>query len=280
MISAPEETPRKRRWRNLSVFFGSSALLHLTILPLLIALLGLRIFAPTFQPEIYHVSSSAIRLEHRARPMPHAAPQPRPLPQVRHVTEPREVVRQPQPQPKQPQPTAAPVRIAYRRPIVTPPHITAHQQIDPKALAAQQRMYAATIAAAQAANNPLSISRAERAPSATNRVNYNFVGSEAPARRGDGILYPVKRWVQGKFVFYFLRYTVHYASGDYEAGDVPWPVHYAFNDDPFAQGLSEHIPLPGPAPDFVASADTVMKPLIAHCYRLREQYCEIMPSPQ
>jgi len=278
MISASETTPRKRRWRNLSVFLGSSTLLHLTLLPLLITLLGLRIFAPTFQPEIYHVTSSAIRLERRDRPMPHAVPERRALPQIRHVTEPHEVVRQPQP--KQPQPTAAQVQIAYRRPVVTPPRITAHQQIDPKALAAQQRMYAATIAAAQAANNPLSIAKAERAPTASTRANYNFAGSEAASRHGDGILYPVKRWIQGRFVFYYLRYTVHYPSGDYEAGDVPWPVHYTFGDDPFAQGMSEHIPLPGPAPNFVASADTVMKPLIAHCYRLRQEYCDIMPSPQ
>ena len=278
MISAPETTPRKRRWRSLSVFLGSSTLLHLTLLPLLITLLGLRIFAPEFQPEIYHVTSSAIRLEHRDRPMPHAVPQRRSLPQIRHVTEPTEVVRQPQP--KQPQPTAAPVRIAYRRPVVTPPRISAHQLIDPKSLAAQQRMYAATIASAQAANNPLSISKTEHAPTAVTRVNYNFAGSEAASRHGDGILYPVKRWVQGRFVFYYLRYTVHYPSGDYEAGDVPWPVHYTFGDDPFAQGMSEHIPLPGPAPNFVVSADTIMKPLIAHCYRLRQEYCDIMPSPQ
>jgi len=285
MISAAETTPRKRRWRNLSVFLGSSTLLHLTLLPLLIALLGLRLFAPSFQPEVYHVSSSAIRLEHRDRPMPHAIPQRRAMPQLRHVIEPREVARELQPkeaQPKEAQPTPPPVRVAYRAPVhVTPTRIAPHQQIDPKTLAQQERMYAATIAAAQAANNPLSISKTERSPTAISRVNYNVVGSEAPSRRGDGIiLYPVKRWVQGRLVFYFLRYTVHYPSGDYEAGDVPWPVHYTVGADPFAQGLSEHIPLPGPAPDFVASADTLMKPLIAHCYRLREQYCEIMPSPQ
>ncbi len=212
------------------------------------------------------------------RPMPHAIPRPRPLPHVHPIVQPREIVHKAVPKAE---PTSVPVQIAYQPRIrVTPVQRLPHQQIDPKTLAAQERTYAATIAAAQAASNPLSISKSERSATTLSRVNYNFAGSEAPAQRGDGILYPVKRWTDGRFVYYYLRYTVHYASGDYEAGDVPWPVHYTMSDDPFAEGISEHIPLPGPAPNFVASNDTVMKPLIAHCYRLREQYCEIMPSPQ
>jgi len=279
MISARNQTARKRRWRNAGLFLSGSTLLHLTILPLLITLFGLKLFLPSFQPEVYHVSSSAIRIERLVRPMPHAVPRRRSAPLVHHLTEPRPIAHEAVPQ--KPRPTPVPVPVAYHAPIhVAPAKVEQHQQIDPKALAAQERQYAATIAAAQAANNPLSISKSERSPTTSSRANYNFAGSEAASRRGDGILYPVKRWIEGRFVYYYLRYTVHYPSGDYEAGEVPWPVHYSVGDDPFAQGFSEHIPLPGPAPDFVASADTVMKPLIAHCYRLREEYCDIMPAPQ
>ena len=282
MISASQTTPRKRRWRDFLVFLSSSTLLHLTLLPLLIALLGLQVFLPKFEPEIYHVSSSAIRIDRIVRPMTHAIPQPQVRSQMRPLMKPHAILQQAQPKPPQSQPLREPVRIAHHAlPHVAPPRVVQHELIDPKALAAQQRMYAATIAAAQAANNPLSISKIERSPTAGTRVHYNFAGSQAASRHGDGILYPVKRWTQGRIVYYLLRYTVRYPSGDYEAGEVPWPVHYMIGADPFAQGdEGEHIPLPGPAPDFIAAADTEMKPLIAHCYRLREQYCDIMPSPQ
>ncbi|MBV9277098.1 MAG: hypothetical protein JOZ97_02575 [Candidatus Eremiobacteraeota bacterium] len=282
MISVREPAPRRRRWQKLVVFLSSSTLLHLTLLPLLITLLGLRIFLPKFEPEIYHVSSSAIRIERVVRPMTHATPQRHSEPHIVHNKKPRVVSHSLAVSKTRPQVTRPPIPIVAPAPArISPRRVAQHQLIDPKSLEAQQRMYAATIAAAQAANNPLSISKVERAPTATTRVNYNFAGSQAASRHGDGILYPVKRWTQGRVVYYLLRYTVHYASGDYEAGDVPWPVHYTIGADPFAQGSEgERIPLPGPSPDFVASADTMMKPLIAHCYRLRQQYCDIMPSPE
>jgi len=282
MISAPARTPRKRGWRAFFVFLSGSTLLHLTLLPLLIALLGVRIFLPKFEPEIYHVTSSAIRIERIARPLTHSVPNTQMRPRLRPIVSPPDAAEKLTARQPRSVPPSQPVRVAYRAlaPIASH-HVAQHQLIDPKALAAQERMYAATIAAAQAANNPLSISKLERSPSSTMRASYNFAGAEAASRHGDGILYPTKRWTQGHFIYYLLRYTVHYPSGDYETGEVPWPVHYTADADPFAQGdAGEHIPLPGPAPDFVASTDTVMKPLIAHCYRLREQYCDIMPSPQ
>jgi hypothetical protein len=256
---------------------GGSTLLHFILLPLLVALLGIHALLPTLQAETYHVTSSAIRIERKTRPLPRAIPHEMPHP--RTVAKHLQIA--PQPRPQQP-PAAQPrARIAYNPPVhsITAP-VLPRAQIDAKTLAAQEKTYAATIAAARAESNPLSISKAEQSPVTTSRANYNLAGSQAQTRRGDGILYPVKRWMEGSFVYYYLRYTVRYPSGDFEAGEVPWPVRYPAGQDPFAQGESEHIPLPGPAPNFVASADTEMKPLISHCYRLREQYCDIMPSPQ
>jgi len=256
---------------------GGSTLLHFILLPVLLALLGLRALAPTLRPEVYHVSSTSIRMEHHTRPMPRAIPQPHVMPQLRKVIAPSEMMRTV----PQPRPTLPPVPIAYRPPVrsSTIPPVT-RAQIDPKTIASQERAYAATIAAARAASNPLSISKSEQPPTSITRANYNFVGSQARSQHGDGVLYPVKRWTEGELVYYYLRYTVHYPSGDDEAGEVPWPVRYAIWQDPFAHADSQRIPLPGPASNYVASADTTMKPLIAHCYRLREPYCDIMPSPQ
>jgi len=252
-------------------------MLHFILLPLLIAAFGFRALQPAQQLDTYKVTSSAVRLEHRIRPMPRSVP--REVPQPRIVAKPPNPVQQPQPRRSRSIPP--PVRVAYipRLHSIAVP-VMKSGQTEAKALAVQEKMYAATIAAARAANNPLSLSKAEQSPVTITHNNYNFVGSQAQTRHGDGILYPVKRWIEGNFVYYYLRYTVRYPSGDLEAGEVPWPIRYLTDQDPFARGEGERMPLPGPMGTFTAAPGTAMEPLVAHCYRLRAQFCDIMASPQ
>ncbi|MBV8364528.1 MAG: hypothetical protein JO193_08185, partial [Candidatus Eremiobacteraeota bacterium] len=144
MISgAREPAARKRRWRNFAFFLSGSTLLHLTLLPLLIALLGVPIFLPKFEPEIYHVASSAIRIERIARPLTHSVSKGQVRPQLRPIVRRRDVAEKLTARQPQAVPPSQPVRVAYRAqaPIASH-HVAQHQLIDPKALAAQERMYA------------------------------------------------------------------------------------------------------------------------------------------
>jgi hypothetical protein len=43
-----------------------------------------------------------------------------------------------------------------------------------------------------------------------------------------------------------------YGDGHVEEADVPWPVHYPFNDDPFARG-DRRVAIQNPPKDFVPS---------------------------
>ncbi len=84
----------------------------------------------------------------------------------------------------------------------------------------------------------------------------------------------MRRWTDGDVVYYYVRYSVTYPDGTFETGVVPWPIHFPLNNDPFARGVHS-MPLPGPAPDYVASADTAMHALVKNCYDHRYDYCPI-----
>lgn len=74
----------------------------------------------------------------------------------------------------------------------------------------------------------------------------------APGRlvRGEGILRPLRSWRHDGYVYYYVAYEMTYSDGTYESGDVPWPIRYLPDDDPFTK--PPHVtPLPPPLPDYV-----------------------------
>lgn len=78
--------------------------------------------------------------------------------------------------------------------------------------------------------------------------------SFADLRRGEGRYVPVKAWHAKGLNYYYVSYAFRYADGTFERGSVPWPVHFASRDDPFAHpelARSPHMSLPGPPPGYM-----------------------------
>ena len=245
-----------------------SAAFHLVVVSGLVALLA-RTVLPVLAhrpPEEIVAISSAIRIEHRARPVPahNPIPRPRAAPLMPRKPAPPE----PKPVPK-PLPKAAArhlreiAKIAYNAPAIN------QQQLQ-----AQTQSFEKTIAQAKAANDPVAgAATSSLSPEAPKRYAMNVNGSfGTPAP--EGVLYPTKRWTQGAYVYYYVRYLAEYADGTTESGIVPWPIRFPASNDPFAHDR-HRMPLPGPMQDYVAAADVQMQPLVKNCYDHRYDYCPI-----
>jgi hypothetical protein len=81
----------------------------------------------------------------------------------------------------------------------------------------------------------------------------HFAGIHEGMNPGDGIIRPVKHWrgADGQN-YYYVHYEYMYGDGRVEEADVPWPVHYPPNDDPFVRG-DKRIPIQDPPPGFQPS---------------------------
>lgn len=245
-----------------------SALFHLACISAALFFAVRALLPDTFRkqpPELVTISS-AVRIEHRARPVPAHAPARRlvPVPRVVHVAA---------------APRRLPVIHRTPPPLRTPRHIALAYERTPvtesERLQADNRTFERTIAQARAANDPVAgaVERTTVTPQAPKRYTLNVNGSlDRP--RPEGILYPLKRWVDDGWVYYYVRYDAEYADGSTESGDVPWPIRFPEGEDPFARGRNR-MPLPGPMSDYVASADVTMSPLVRNCYDHRYMYCPI-----
>ncbi len=273
---------RSRRGRAMFWYVALSMAFHFIFVSLLVAL-AVHSLLPTLTqkpPQEIVAVSSAIRLEKRARPVPAR----RPVAQPRTVA----VVRQPQrPVPKQTQSDKPVVRkqpvqrrelskiaktatIAYAK---TPAQAKT-PTVNPAQLQAQTQAFQQTIAQAKAANDPVAGAAGNNVTPASNkRYTLNIEGNFGKPQP-EGVLYPLKRWTQDGYVYYYVRYLAEYADGATESGIVPWPVRFPENADPFANGR-HRMPLPGPMQDYVASSGGSMTPLIKNCYDHRYSYCPI-----
>ena len=256
-----------------------SAAFHLVVVSGLIALLA-RTVLPVLAhrpPEEIVAISSAVRIEHRARPVPAHNPIPRPRAVQAVPREPAppapKPVSKPAPKPL-PKAEKAPEHIATRRPREIAKIAYNAPAINQQQLQAQTQSFQQTIAQARAANDPVAgAATSNVTPEAPKRYAMNVNGSfGTPAP--EGVLYPLKRWVQGEYVYYYVRYLAEYADGTTEAGVVPWPIRFPASNDPFAHDR-HRMPLPGPMPDYVASSGAQMQPLVKNCYDHRYDYCPI-----
>lgn len=251
---------RARRARPLFWFTLASAVLHVVVLSLVATYLLRAIFPVQQKPQIVTVAiSSATRIEHRAVPQPVKQPVP--------AREQPKTVAQQEPQaPARPEPVRHP---AQRRELSRPqrPDLAAQ-------LAADNRAYERTVAQLKAQDNPLAGDAIpSAAPAAPKRYTLNLSGKFGQPHP-EGVLYPLKRWTDGAYVYYYVRYTAEYADGSTEEGEVPWPIRFPLHADPFARGIHE-MPLPGPPEGYLAPDGIAMTPLVQNCYDHRYRYCPI-----
>jgi hypothetical protein len=263
---------RIRRTRQPRAFFWYtllSILLHVVFVSLVAGAI-LRAYVSVKQPQQEPVMvsiSSAMRIEPRARPVPANHPMERPQPQ------PKPVPQQQQPQPQQqqrPRPELSkPARVAYVQPKEQTQRTLTAAQID-----AQTRAFSRTIAQARAASDPVAgAANSNLAPAAPKRYRLNIQGDYGPAQP-EGVLTPLRRWIDGPYVYYYVRYDVEYADGTTETGNVPWPIRFPVDEDPFARGI-RRMPLPGPLPGYVLPAGVALDPLAKNCYDHHYYQCPI-----
>lgn len=241
-----------------------SAFLHLASICLVAAYLIPRLLPvqPKERPPIFVSISSATRIEHKT--VPHAAKSPEKKPPAQKT-----VVAQvaPQPAPPEPKPQQEQQRreLAVERPQA--PTLASR-------LAADNKAFAQTAARLSSEDDPMTgAAQPTSAPAAPKQYTLDLEG-RAGHPEPEGVLYPLKRWVEGEYVYYYVRYLARYADGSTETGSVPWPIRFPKDADPFAHGIHE-MPLPGPPGDFVLADGAVLEPLVKNCYDHRYSYCPI-----
>jgi hypothetical protein len=260
---------RTKRPRPLFWFTLLSAALHVLVLSLIV-----RYLLPTVLPQIERqpilvALSTSLRIEKRARPQPARQPaqrapqEPKPQQPLRHRAMVAESAasedahtdrRSHQPQARVAKPAEGDqVAMQLRR--------------DSQALA----QTAARLSSEDSPQAGLATSTAP--PAAPKRYTLDFSGSDGKAQP-EGVLYPMKRWTDGSYAYYYVRYLVYYNDGTTETGSVPWPIRFLIADDPFIRGI-HHMPLPGPPTDYVLPSDASVTPLVRHCYDHRYSYCPI-----
>ncbi len=245
-----------------------SIVFHFTIVPLLVWLLRAGHFVPPAPKELVYVrTSSALRISHVSHPRP---PKPRVQPQPA-LAQHQVAVQRAQGHMSRPrtQPRREIARIDPRALRIAPPKVTySRPTLD---TAQQQQQFEKTIARLREQSDPvIGAARPVKPATTIKRYAFDFSGSLGTAPRGEGILTPEESWHDGGYDYYYVRYWVQYPDGTTETGHVPWPLRYRPSQDPFRLGI-EHFPLPVPLPDFSLPAGTVLHPLVAYCFKHREE---------
>jgi hypothetical protein len=251
---------RLRRYRLLLWCLVLSLFVHFVIVPLLVAMLGMR--RPLAQPkEVTYQVSSSLRLSHAAKPQPPTRRQIPTPPRARPVQREQQAIHR---QIARQRPERREIAKIEPRGQISLPHLS--PSID---IAQQERQFERTIAQLRRASDPIvSAARPLATPAAPKHYAFDFSGSVGTAPQAEGILYPLKSWHDGPYTYYYVRYWVQYADGSTETGLVPWPLRYLPESDPFRLHW-EHFPLPAPLPDYALPPDTNLHPLVAFCYEHR-----------
>jgi hypothetical protein len=289
MITTAEE-PRNGS-RVIRIAIGGSVLVH-AVFVVLVLLAGSQLghllaritpqTVPTRPPqdEIITISSAA-RIAPKANPVRPAPPQrvvqsrppPRPPQRVavqsQTITQPtyqpppglkHELSRQDLHAPRQPSKSATaspqPRQIAYRPPAPNSLPQRKSPQLTREQIARMDQEFAKTIAQTRSLVNPLRVNPDPAA--APKRYRIQLAGVLGHLHHGQGIYYPIKGWRSGGFDYYYVAYEFTYPDGTLETGNVPWPIHFAPNDDPFVSpdvGMLQRTPLPPPPAGFVPPGD-------------------------
>lgn len=249
---------QSKRARRLKRAIVASAIIHLSLLVLFFAF-----YKPFTPPPPVKIVFGHVTIERRISqpPPPPAAKKQAVQPAPAHAA-----VAQAAP------PAARPrVEIAH----ITP-HAKTYQPKDTHSHVAVQAPlpqvdYSKTIAKLRAANDPVAAAQsAVNVGANTHNYSSDFSTSIGTVGSGNGYLEPVRSWHDSGYDYYYVHYEVEYPDGTTESGIVPWPIRYLPQADPFRLGI-HHMPLPGPLPDFVVTADTVFHPLTKYCYEHRDE---------
>jgi hypothetical protein len=234
-----------------------STILHFVFGPLLAALIFFRLLPNPNQVPIERevVTSSAIRIERRARPQRLVRPQPRrvafrriaakvpPAIHVIHVNHVNHVAHVKAPRTEQP------------------------RTLTPQAIAQQEQRFARTIAQTRKVDDPvLGAARATQPPVSIRHYRINFAGAAGtPSVEVYGE--PIKSWREGDWDYYYIRYSALFGDGSVENGVIPWPERYPNGDDPFAEHR-DHFPVRGPLPGYVLPPGTQLTRFLQMVYQL------------
>jgi hypothetical protein len=256
---------KTRRARPLFWCVLLSAVLHLTVLSLIVGFLMPLAFSSVQRQPIIVSMSSALRIERRTHPQPARNATQKPPshssvePSIRTDTA---IATRTRPERDRPE-------LAKKATVAPAQRNTLEAQLQRDA-----REFARTAEQLRAEDNPRAgLARSLAMPAAPKSYALDISGNSGKPQP-EGILYPMKRWTDGAYVEYYVRYLVYYADGTTETGTVPWPIHFPLSADPFARG-GRHMPLPGPPAGYVLPADASVTPLIKNCYDHRYDYCPI-----
>jgi outer membrane biosynthesis protein TonB len=219
---------------------------------------------PTFM-----ISSSSIHIAQHSHPVPRMPTQP--VAQPQKPQQPK--AQQPPTHQTIPKPQAQPTEIARIVPSAPPQPRSAHKSATkPASLAAQlaQQEIAFQHEAQQlnAQRAPLSIATIDpnQRESSTREYKMNFSGNTELAGKGQGFLYPLRRWIDSGQHCYYGRYYWQYPTGGTEVANIPWPFCFAPNQDPLARGLHQ-FPFPFPPPGYRLPAGTHLYPIESDVYQ-------------
>ena len=150
---------------------------------------------------------------------------------------------------------AAPSRSEIAREVPNAPHLTSRST----SISADEARFAKTIAQVKAADNPLNVS-SESTEQGTGEKRYSMFSGT-----GDkiyGYIKPIRSWI-GKdgYDWYYVHIDVYFPNGTSESDDVPWPIRYRPDQDPFPRG-DHSIPLPPPLPGWQLPPGTQLTPFL------------------
>jgi hypothetical protein len=188
----------------------------------------------------------AVAPPHRAAPpQPVVIQAPNPAPAPMH----HELAHNAAHAPPQPPPVRGPATAAVPRVVTPGAPKTRHPYYSDDQMAQMNAAFSQTIADS---HETLAAANAAMARPVQTVKHYemHFAGIHEGMNPGDGIIRPTKHWrgADGQN-YYYVHYEYMYGDGRVEEGDVPWPVHYPPNQDPFARG-DKRIPIQDPPPDY------------------------------
>ena len=158
-------------------------------------------------------------------------------------------------------PKKTPAQVAYTNPDAESqqrePAAPAQQPVRPskprlteEQIAALESQFSKTIQQQRAMSQALTaVPSAE--PETMKRYAFQFQGRQGALRRGEGWLSSLSEFrcgPGGSMLCHYLHYEYVWPDGTYESGDVPWPVGYPRNADPWDPPPARPIQLPLPPP--------------------------------
>ncbi len=189
-----------------------------------------------------------------------APPHPAVVPPLRVIVPqhvPRRVVsvpRQAAPPVPAPVATSPPVFARGTRPS---PQRPGRNRLSGAQIASIQNDLATSIAQDRAAIDPIHVDHP--APLATPKdygATYTAFDDVGEGKRGHGLCDPITNWVADGFDYYYVVCNVRSSDGSSHRENVPWPVRFPPDDNPFVGTAKGSVPLAMPLPGWHESSNT------------------------